>query len=64
MNEEHARFVVRGVHHPGDDIDTDERDRDTHLRSADFFDVEKFPDITTRQHAEYHEEQRHLRRDR
>jgi polyisoprenoid-binding protein YceI len=27
-------------------IDTSERDRDTHLRSADFFDVEKYPTLT------------------
>ena len=27
-------------------IDTNERDRDTHLRSADFFDAEKFPTLT------------------
>ena len=27
-------------------IDTNERDRDTHLRSADFFDVEKIPTLT------------------
>ena len=29
-------------------IDTNEKDRDTHLRSADFFDVEKFANITFR----------------
>jgi polyisoprenoid-binding protein YceI len=29
-------------------IDTNEKDRDTHLRSADFFDVEKFPNLTFR----------------
>ena len=27
-------------------VDTGEPDRDTHLRSADFFDVEKFPTLT------------------
>ena len=27
-------------------IDTNEKDRDTHLRSGDFFDVEKFPTLT------------------
>ena len=27
-------------------VDTNERDRDAHLRSADFFDVEKFPTLT------------------
>jgi polyisoprenoid-binding protein YceI len=27
-------------------IDTDNEDRDKHLRSADFFDVEKYPEIT------------------
>jgi polyisoprenoid-binding protein YceI len=27
-------------------IDTNERDRDAHLRSADFFDVEKYPALT------------------
>jgi polyisoprenoid-binding protein YceI len=26
-------------------VDTNEKDRDTHLRSADFFDVEKFPTL-------------------
>jgi polyisoprenoid-binding protein YceI len=29
-------------------IDTNERDRDAHLRSADFFDVEQFPVLTFR----------------
>jgi len=29
-------------------IDTNEKDRDTHLRSADFFEVEKFPTLTFR----------------
>src|SRR5262249_49853347 len=27
-------------------VDTNERDRDAHLRSADFFDVEKYPSLT------------------
>jgi polyisoprenoid-binding protein YceI len=29
-------------------IDTNEKDRDNHLRSAEFFDVEKFPNLTFR----------------
>src|SRR5436309_15345310 len=32
-------------------IDTNERDRDAHLRSADFFDAEKFPTLTFRSGA-------------
>ena len=36
-----VRFVIQA-----DSIDTNEPDRDKHLRSADFFDVEKFPEIT------------------
>lgn len=32
-------------------IDTSQPDRDTHLRSADFFDVEKFPTLTFRSTA-------------
>jgi polyisoprenoid-binding protein YceI len=31
-----------------DSIDTSETDRDTHLKSADFFDVESYPEITFR----------------
>jgi polyisoprenoid-binding protein YceI len=29
-----------------DSVDTEMKDRDAHLKSADFFDVEKFPEIT------------------
>ncbi len=36
-----VEFTIRAA-----SIDTNEKDRDTHLRSADFFDVEKFPTIT------------------
>jgi polyisoprenoid-binding protein YceI len=36
-----VNFVINAT-----SIDTNEKDRDTHLRSADFFDVEKFPQIT------------------
>jgi len=32
-------------------IDTNERDRDNHLRSADFFDAETFPTLTFRNHS-------------
>ena len=32
-------------------IDTNERDRDAHLRSSDFFEVEKFPTLTFRSGA-------------
>jgi polyisoprenoid-binding protein YceI len=32
-------------------IDTNERDRDAHLRSADFFEVEKYPTLTFRSRA-------------
>jgi len=34
------------VHIKSRSIDTGNQDRDTHLRSADFFDVDKFPEIT------------------
>jgi len=36
-------FTIRAA-----SIDTNEKDRDTHLRSGDFFDVEKFPNLTFR----------------
>src|SRR5262249_29172273 len=36
-----VRFSIQAA-----SIDTNEPTRDTHLRSADFFDVEKFPTIT------------------
>lgn len=36
-----ATAVIKAV-----SIDTDNEQRDTHLRSADFFDVQKFPEIT------------------
>ena len=45
-------------------IDTNEKDRDTHLRSADFFDVEKFPDLTFRSKRIVKKGPRELRRDR
>ena len=32
-------------------IDTSEKDRDTHLRSADFFEVEKFQTLTFQSHS-------------
>lgn len=39
--ESSVRFVIRTS-----SVDTDLPDRDQHLRSADFFDAEKYPEIT------------------
>jgi len=36
------------VHIPAVSIDTGQTDRDNHLRSADFLDVERFPELTFR----------------
>lgn len=44
-NPEHSRVNVEVQ---AASIDTNERDRDSHLRSADFFDVEKIPTLTFR----------------
>lgn len=41
MSKSSARVTLKAA-----SIDTRNNDRDNHLRSADFFDVEKFPDIT------------------
>ncbi|HKC55338.1 MAG TPA: YceI family protein [Vicinamibacterales bacterium] len=48
LNPERSLVAVT-IHAAG--IDTNERDRDTHLRSADFFDVEKFQTLTFRSTA-------------
>ena len=45
-NEQHPEQSSVNVSITAASIDTSERDRDTHLRSADFFDVEKFPALT------------------
>ena len=41
LNASSVSFVIKSA-----SIDTRNEDRDKHLRSADFFDVEKFPEIT------------------
>lgn len=41
-------------------IDTNAPDRDTHLRSGDFFDVEKYPKITFRSTSLEKEDDRHF----
>ncbi len=45
-------------------IDTAEADRDKHLRSADFFEVEKYPDAHIREHLGDPPQRQHLRRPR
>ena len=42
--EDLSTLQVKGIAHV-DSIETKNADRDTHLRSADFFDVEKYPEI-------------------
>src|SRR3989442_15717823 len=46
FDEQHPELSSVNVTIQAASIDTNERDRDTHLRSADFFDVEKFPTLT------------------
>ncbi|ADU49561.1 YceI family protein [Intrasporangium calvum] len=41
MSKSNARVILKAA-----SVDTRNNDRDNHLRSADFFDVERFPDIT------------------
>jgi polyisoprenoid-binding protein YceI len=41
MSKSTARVILKAA-----SVDTRNNDRDNHLRSADFFDVEKWPDIT------------------
>lgn len=45
-SDEHPEQSTVNVTIQATSIDTNERDRDTHLRSADFFDIEKFPALT------------------
>jgi polyisoprenoid-binding protein YceI len=46
FDEQHPELSSVNVTIQTASIDTSERDRDTHLRSADFFEVEKFPTLT------------------
>ena len=45
-DEEHPEHSHVNVAVQAASIDTNERDRDNHLRSADFFDVEHYPTLT------------------
>lgn len=47
-DEEHPRGCCVEVEIDAASIDTGSPDRDTHLRSAEFFDVERYPTITFR----------------
>ena len=47
-DEENPERSLVNVQIQAASIDTNDRDRDTHLRSADFFDVEKTPSLTFR----------------
>jgi polyisoprenoid-binding protein YceI len=48
FNEEHPELSSVDAHIDASSIDTGQEARDAHLRSADFFDVEKFPELTFR----------------
>jgi polyisoprenoid-binding protein YceI len=50
-DEEHPDNSKVSVAVQAASIDTSERDRDNHLRSADFFDVEKYPALTFKSRA-------------
>jgi len=51
FDEEHPDNSKVSVAVQAASIDTSERDRDNHLRSADFFDVEKYPALTFKSRA-------------
>jgi polyisoprenoid-binding protein YceI len=46
FDEQHPELSLVNITIQAASIDTNERDRDAHLRSADFFHVEQFPTLT------------------